>query len=421
MGKYLVQKSGPLGGVVEVSTSKNSTLPILAACLLTGDEVRLKKLPKLSDVEIMCELLRSIGAHVETQGEETIIRCDTITSREPPDELVQRMRASFLLMGPLLARFGRARVPLPGGCEIGTRPVDLHLKGFAALGSHIDTHHGALTAEGAVLRGTTIYLDYPSVGGTENIIMAAALAQGETVLINAAREPEIVDLADFLNAMGGQVQGAGSDTLRITGVPRLHGCVHTPISDRIEAGTLMVAAALTAGDITLTRAIPEHLRPISAKLREGGADVWEEAGSIRVRGAWRAEAVDIKTMPWPGFPTDLQPQAMVLCALSKGTSLVTETVFENRFHHVPELNRMGAEIRIKERCAVIEGCSKLYGAAVRASDLRAGAALLLAGLVADGETTVSGSEHIDRGYEDIAGKLQALGAVVRRISGDCDA
>ncbi len=421
MGKYLVQKSGPLGGVVEVSTSKNSTLPILAACLLTGDEVRLRKLPKLSDVEIMCELLRSIGAHVETQGEETIVRCDAITSREPPDELVQRMRASFLLMGPLLARFGRARVPLPGGCEIGTRPVDLHLKGFTALGSHIDTHHGALTAEGAVLRGTTIYLDYPSVGGTENIIMAATLAQGETVLINAAREPEIVDLADFLNAMGGQVQGAGSDTLRITGVPRLHGCTYTPISDRIEAGTLMVAAALTAGDVTLTRAIPEHLRPISAKLREGGADVWEEEGSIRVRGAWRAEAVDIKTMPWPGFPTDLQPQAMVLCALSKGTSLVTETVFENRFHHVSELNRMGADIRIKERCAVIDGCGKLYGAAVRASDLRAGAALLLAGLVADGETTVSGSEHIDRGYEDIAGKLRALGAVVRRISSDCDA
>ena len=418
MGKYLVQKSPPLSGTVELSTSKNSTLPILAACLLTGEEVRLHKLPKLSDVHNMCELLTSIGAHIETRGEDTIVACDSINSREPPDELVQRMRASFLVMGPLLARFGRARVPLPGGCEIGTRPVDLHLKGFAALGSEIKTHHGALTAEGKMLHGTNIYLDYPSVGSTENIIMAASLAQGDTVLINAAREPEIVDLAEFINAMGGRVHGAGTDTVHITGVPRLHGCEYTPIADRIEAGTLMVAAAVTAGDIMLTRAIPEHLRPISAKLREGGADVWEEEGMIRVRGTWRAQAVDIKTMPWPGFPTDLQPQAMVLCSLSKGISIVTETVFENRFQHVHELNRMGAAIRIKERSAIIEGCGKLYGASVKATDLRAGAALLLAGLAAEGETTVSGSEHINRGYEDIAGKLCALGADVQEINAE---
>lgn len=413
---YIVKQSPPLSGAVEISTSKNSMLPILAACLLTSDEIVLHKVPELTDVSIMLELLQALGAVITVTGEETHIRCENITSREAPDELVQKMRASFLLMGPLLARFGRARVPLPGGCDIGTRPVDLHLKGLHALGSSIRTCQGSLVAEGAVLKGTTIYLDYPSVGSSENIIMAASLAEGETVLINAAREPEIVDLARFINAMGGRVAGAGSDMIRIEGVARLRGCTYTPISDRIEAGTLMVAAALTGGDVTLKRAIPEHLRPMSAKLREGGADVWEEEGAVRVRGAWRPQSVDIKTMPWPGFPTDLQPQAMVLCAVAKGISIVTETVFENRFMHVSELNRMGAEIRIKERSAVIEGISKLYGTTVKATDLRAGAALVLAGLVADGETRVMNSEFIDRGYENFAGKLVALGGEVVRAA-----
>ncbi len=415
MCNYIVKKSPPLSGTVELSTSKNSMLPILAACLLTSEEVTLYKVPKLTDVKIMLDLLVSVGAKIATSGEETKIDCSNITSREAPDELVQKMRASFLLMGPLLARFGRAKVPLPGGCDIGTRPVDLHLKGFHALGSAIKTCQGSLVAEGATLKGTAIYLDYPSVGSSENIIMAASLAEGETVLINAAREPEIVDLANFINAMGGKVQGAGTDMIRIRGMARLRGCDYTPISDRIEAGTLMAAAALTGGDITLERAVPEHLRPISAKLREGGADVWEESNSIRVRGAWRPQAVDIKTMPWPGFPTDLQPQAMVLCALSKGVSVITETVFENRFMHVPELNRMGAEIRIKERSAVIEGVSKLFGATIKATDLRAGAALVLAGLVAEGETRVTHSDYIDRGYEDFAGKLSALGGIVEVV------
>ncbi len=415
VSEYHVQKSPPLSGAVELSTSKNSLLPILAATLLTGDEVVIHKMANLTDVHIMCELLKTLGAKMDMRGSDAVIRCDAITSREAPDELVQKMRASFLLMGPLLARFGRAKIPLPGGCEIGTRPVDLHLKGFHALGAAIRTQQGALLAEGAVLRGTTIYLDYPSVGGSENIMMAAALAEGETCLINAAREPEIVDLANFLNAMGARVEGAGTDIMRITGVARLHGCEYTPISDRIEAGTLMAAAALTGGDITLQRAMPQHLRPISAKLREGGADVWEQEGAIRIRGSWLPLAVDIKTMPWPGFPTDLQPQAMVLCALSKGASIITETVFENRFMHIPELTRMGADIRTKDRSAVIEGVNRLYGATVRATDLRAGAALVLAGLVAEGDTRVLHGEYIDRGYENLAAKLRALGANVEAI------
>lgn len=415
MCTYIVKKSPPLSGEVELSTSKNSMLPILAACLLTSEEVVLSKVPDLTDVRIMMELLQSIGAKISVSSDETHIDCSNITSREAPDELVQKMRASFLLMGPLLARFGRARVPLPGGCDIGTRPVDLHLKGFHALGSTIRTHQGSLVAEGAMLKGTTVYLDYPSVGGSENIMMAASLAEGETVLINAAREPEIVDLANFINAMGGKVTGAGTDMIRIRGMARLRGCSYMPISDRIEAGTLMAAAALTGGDITLLRAVPEHLRPISAKLREGGADVWEDENAIRVRGSWRPESVDIKTMPWPGFPTDLQPQAMVLCAVSKGISIITETVFENRFMHVCELNRMGAEIRIKERSAIIEGTSKLFGTTVKATDLRAGAALVLAGLVAEGETRVTHSDYIERGYENFAGKLRSLGGIVETI------
>lgn len=419
MCNYIVKKSPPLSGTVELSTSKNSMLPILAACLLTSEEVILSKVPDLTDVRIMMELLQSIGAKISIVGDETHIDCGNITSREAPDELVQKMRASFLLMGPLLARFGRARVPLPGGCDIGTRPVDLHLKGFHALGSTIKTCQGSLVAEGSILKGTSIYLDYPSVGSTENIIMAASLAEGETVLINAAREPEIVDLANFINAMGGKVQGAGTDMIRIRGMARLRGCSYMPISDRIEAGTLMVASALTGGDVTLIRAVPEHLRPISAKLREGGADVWEESNAIRVRGTWRPQAVDIKTMPWPGFPTDLQPQALVLCTLSKGISVITETVFENRFMHVAELTRMGAEIRIKDRSAIIEGVGKLYGSTVRATDLRAGAALVLAGLVADGETHVTHSDYIDRGYENFAGKLCALGGIVEVVGARC--
>lgn len=415
MCTYLVKKSPPLSGTIDVSTSKNSMLPILAACLLTSEEVVLQKAPDLTDVRIMMELLQSIGAKIEISGEDLHVNCGDITSREAPDELVQKMRASFLLMGPLLARFGRARVPLPGGCDIGTRPVDLHLKGFHALGSAIKTCQGSLVAEGAMLKGTTVYLDYPSVGSSENIIMAASLAEGETVIINAAREPEIVDLANFINAMGGKVQGAGTDIIRIRGMARLRGCTYMPISDRIEAGTLMVAAALTGGDVTLNRAVPEHLRPISAKLREGGADVWEESGAIRVRGTWRPQAVDIKTMPWPGFPTDLQPQAMVLCAVSKGVSVITETVFENRFMHVSELNRMGAEIRIKERNAIIEGVGRLYGSWVKATDLRAGAALVLAGLIADGETRVLNSDYIDRGYENLAEKLRSVGGLVETV------
>ncbi|HWQ61878.1 MAG TPA: UDP-N-acetylglucosamine 1-carboxyvinyltransferase, partial [Negativicutes bacterium] len=335
---------------------------------------------------------------------------------EAPYELVRKMRASFLVMGPLLARAGQARISLPGGCAIGTRPIDLHLKGFEALGAEIVLGHGFIEARTRQrLKGARIYLDFPSVGATENIMMAACLAEGQTILENPAEEPEIVDLANYLNAMGARIRGAGTNVIRIEGVRELKGTTHAVIPDRIEAGTYMVAAAITGGDVWLENALTEHLKPVTAKLKEAGVAIEEKIDGVMVRGTATVKSVDIKTLPYPGFPTDMQAQFMALMTVASGTSVITETVFENRFMHVDELKRMGASIKIEGRSAIVEGVANLTGCPVKATDLRAGAALVLAGLVAEGKTEISCIHHIDRGYEDIVGKLTSLGADIARV------
>ncbi len=416
MGKFVIDGGVPLEGTVPIGGAKNAVLPIIAASLLTEGKCTIKGMPQLEDVRTICLVLEALGVKLWGDDDDNSIQVHPINlvSCEPPYELVRKMRASFLVMGPLLARFGRAKVSLPGGCAIGTRPVDLHLKGFHALGARISTGYGTVLAEAKRLRGTRIYLDYPSVGATENIMMAATLAQGQTLIENAAEEPEVVDLANYLNSMGARVLGAGTKVIKVTGVKELGGTTYSVIPDRIEAGTYMVAAAITRGDLLLENVIIEHLKPIIAKFREMGIKVQEEEGGLRVRTGRRPRAVDIKTLPYPGFPTDMQPQIMALLSLARGTSIVTETVFENRFMHVAELKRMGANIRIEGRSAVIEGVAGLTGAPVRTTDLRAGAALILAGLATEGIMEVNGVEHIDRGYAGLEKKLLALGARVKR-------
>lgn len=415
-----VQQSPPLNGEVLIGTSKNSMLPILAGCLLSKKEIILHDVPELTDVRQMCQLLQSLGAQVIEKERTWAICCSNIRSCIAPVDIVQRFRASFLIAGPLLARFGSVVIPFPGGCSIGSRPVDMHIKGLNVLGAKAKDQGFALNIDSARLKGDVIYLDYPSVGATENIMMAAVLAQGVTSIINAAREPEIEDLARFLNIMGARIQGAGGGMITIEGVKELDGCEYRAIPDRIEAGTFMYATAVAGGDIALRNASGIWLKPVFAKLREAGAQVWEEENLVRVQSEGTLEAVHIKTMPWPGFPTDLQPQAMVLSAVSRGTSLITETVFENRFLHVNELLKMGADISIQGRCAVVQGCRALWGARVQATDLRAGAALVLAGLTAQGETDVMGIEHIERGYENLPYKLNALGADIKIIDTHID-
>ena len=416
MAKIIVEKSPALKGNVRVSGAKNSALPILAATLLSTDTCVLKDVPNLEDVRVICEVLSILGAKVSKNKEEELeINSLNINSTEAPYELMSKMRASFLVMGPLLARMGKAKISLPGGCAIGTRPIDLHLKGFEALGAKIECGSGFVEATAEKLIGAKIYLDFPSVGATENIMMAAALASGETVLENAAMEPEIVDLANLINKMGGKIKGAGTNTIKIEGVETLTGCTHTIIPDRIEAGTLMVAAALTNGDVTIENIIIDHMKPVIAKLRASGATIEELGSDIRVKGCLEIQPIDIKTLPYPGFPTDMQSQFMALMSMAKGTSMMVETVFENRFMHVDELKRMGANIRADGRSAVIEGVKSLEGAQVKATDLRAGAALILAGLVSEGKTEISDIYHIDRGYSNIEAKFQSLGGKVCRI------
>ncbi|NLM04040.1 MAG: UDP-N-acetylglucosamine 1-carboxyvinyltransferase [Clostridiales bacterium] len=414
--KIVVEKSGPLKGTVRVSGAKNSVLPILAATLLATGKSVLEDVPALRDVDVICEVLSSLGADVKRNSREKIeILSNKIDNFEAPYELMRKMRASFLVMGPLLARMGKARISMPGGCAIGTRPIDLHLKGFRALGAEITMGHGYVEARAEKLVGNKIYLDFPSVGATENIMMAAALAEGETIIENVAEEPEITDLANFLNKMGAKIKGAGTDTIRIQGVKRLTGTTHTVIPDRIEAGTYMVAAAMTGGNVLVENVVPDHLKPIIAKLREIDVEIREEDNGIRVIGPKVIKATDIKTLPYPGFPTDMQAQFMALLSIAKGSSVIIETVFENRFMHVSELKRMGANIRIEGRSAIIEGCKGLTGAQVKATDLRAGAALILAGLVSEGKTEITNIYHIDRGYVDIEKKLRALGAKIYRL------
>lgn len=378
----------------------------------------------LDDVVTISKVLQSIGVDISVQPEQeqAIINARYISNCEAPYDLVRQMRASFLVMGPLLARCGEARVALPGGCAIGTRPIDQHLKGFEAMGADINLGQGYIEARThGRLKGAKIYLDVASVGATENIMMAAALAEGTTVIENAAKEPEIVDLANYLNAMGAKVRGAGTGLIRIEGVEKLHGVEYAVIPDRIEAGTYMIAAAITGGDVYVEGAIVDHLKPVISKMQEMGVEIRADENGVHVSAPHKLRAVDVKTLPYPGFPTDMQAPMMALLLVSEGTSIVTETVFENRFMHVAELKNMGAEIKVEGRSAIITGGARLTGAKVCATDLRAGAALILAGLAAEGETVISGVHHIDRGYVKIAEKLQALGAEIRRVTEEQDA
>lgn len=386
--------------------------------MLGTTQSTLTEIPKLADVHTVCDVIASLGVHIEHPERDTlVIDAHELTSTTAPYDLVRRMRASFLVMGPLLARKGRAQISLPGGCSIGARPIDLHLKAFEAMGAVINLENGDIEATAPNgLKGAQIYLDFPSVGATENILMAASMAEGKTVLENAAEEPEIVDLATYLNSMGANIRGAGTNVIRIEGVKELHGANHAVIPDRIEAGTFMVGAAMTQGNVFVENAISEHLKPLISKLKEVGAEVQKEIDGIRVIGHAPLRPADIKTLPYPGFPTDMQAQFMALTTICQGTSVVTETVFENRFMHVDEFKRMGAKIRIEGRSAIVEGVPRLKGASVNATDLRAGAALVLAGLVADGETEVGYLYHIDRGYDNLVLKLQRLGADIVRVN-----
>ncbi|MDD7183741.1 UDP-N-acetylglucosamine 1-carboxyvinyltransferase, partial [Peptostreptococcus porci] len=401
MPRIRVKKSGPLKGSVKIDGAKNAVLPIIAATLLANGRCVLKSVPNLRDVHVISDLLKHLGAEVIYENNILTVDSSTINTCEAPYELVKKMRASFLVMGPLLARFNHTKISMPGGCAIGTRPIDLHLKGFKALGADINMDHGFVEARAEKLTGNKLYLDFPSVGATQNIIMASVLAEGTTVIENAAEEPEIVDLANFLNEMGASVRGAGTNTIKIKGVSKLHGAEHTIIPDRIEASTYMVAAAMTKGDIVVENVIIDHLKPVIAKLSEAGATIIEGENSIRVIGNEKIKPIDIKTLPHPGFPTDVQAQFMAMLTLAEGTGVVIETVFENRFMHVTEFNRMGANIKIDGRSAVVNGVDNLVGADVTATDLRAGAALILCGLVADGITNIGEVYHIQRGYVDI--------------------
>ena len=417
MEKLIVKGGKRLVGTVKTSGAKNAVLPIIAASIMGTSPSHFDEVPMLEDVRTISEVLRSLGIKVESKEKNCLdIDSTVVESYEPPCELMRNMRASFFVMGPLLARMGKARIYMPGGCAIGARPVDIHLKGFEALGVVLDQQDGfieATTPNG--LKGATIYFDFPSVGATENVMMAAALAEGVTILENAAEEPEIVALASYLNKMGAKIRGAGTDVIRIEGVKELHGADYTIIPDRIEAGTYMIAAAMTGGDVIVDNVLPEHQKPLIAKLREAGAIVEEDIDKVRVIGNGTLKGVSVKTLPYPGFPTDMQAQIMAMMVVSEGNSKVTETVFENRFMHVEELNRMGATITTADRSANIEGPAKLVGCDVHATDLRAGAAMILAGLVAEGETRIGDLHHIDRGYEDIVEKLKNLGADIERV------
>ncbi len=417
MDKFVICGGTPLRGEVPTSGAKNSALPVLAASLLTEKPVLLRRIPSVRDIVTMMQLLRSTGAKLDKCDGGIRVEARTLTKSEAPYELVKTMRASSLVLGPLVARNGRARVSLPGGCAIGARPINFHLAGLEQLGARIRQEHGYIEAEAPDgLRGTQFAFDRITVTGTEDLMMASVLARGETVLRNAAREPEVVDLAALLTKMGAGIEGAGTSTIRIRGVEKLSGAEHTIIPDRIEAGTFLIAAAITGGDLTVTGCIPEHVAALTMKLRQAGVDVTEiGSDAIRVRSTGQLKSVDVTTEEYPGFATDLQAQYMALMTQSQGIALITETIFENRFMHALELMRMGANIRLEGRQAIVAGPSGLTGAAVQASDLRASASLVLAALIATGETTIDRVYHIDRGYERIEEKLARAGAQIRRI------
>ncbi|HDZ7531059.1 TPA: UDP-N-acetylglucosamine 1-carboxyvinyltransferase [Staphylococcus aureus] len=420
MDKIVIKGGNKLTGEVKVEGAKNAVLPILTASLLASDKPsKLVNVPALSDVETINNVLTTLNADVTYKKDENAVVVDATKTlnEEAPYEYVSKMRASILVMGPLLARLGHAIVALPGGCAIGSRPIEQHIKGFEALGAEIHLENGNIYANAKDgLKGTSIHLDFPSVGATQNIIMAASLAKGKTLIENAAKEPEIVDLANYINEMGGRITGAGTDTITINGVESLHGVEHAIIPDRIEAGTLLIAGAITRGDIFVSGAIKEHMASLVYKLEEMGVELDYQEDGIRVRAEGDLQPVDIKTLPHPGFPTDMQSQMMALLLTANGHKVVTETVFENRFMHVAEFKRMNANINVEGRSAKLEGKSQLQGAQVKATDLRAAAALILAGLVADGKTSVTELNHLDRGYVDLHGKLKQLGADIERIN-----
>ena len=417
MDKIIIKGGNTLRGEVEISAAKNAVLPILAATLLSEDKCTIENCPMLLDVFVICDLIKSLGAKVKIDEESGLTEIEALNIKdcEQTGDLSRKMRASFLIMGPMVSRFGKFKISLPGGCNIGTRPIDLHLKGFKALGASVTLDHGNVEISANKLIGNRIYLDFPSVGATENIIMAGTLAEGETIIENAAAEPEIGDLANFLKKMGACIEGVGTGTIKIKGVKKLIGADYKPIYDRIEAGTFMIAAGLTNSNIKLKGVNEDHIKPIIAKLTEMGMDIQMDNDILIIDGRKELKPIDIKTMPYPGFPTDMQAQMMSLLSCVVGTSVVTETIYENRFMHVAELKRMGANVKIDGRSAVIEGITRLNGAAVKATDLRAGASLILAGLEAEGETEITDVYHIDRGYVEIEKKFKMLGANIRRI------
>ncbi|MFW6386358.1 MAG: UDP-N-acetylglucosamine 1-carboxyvinyltransferase [Bacillota bacterium] len=414
MAKFIINGGNPLQGEVTISGAKNAALPIITAALLADRPSTLKDIPNLRDVKHLCSILRKMGAEVKRDHRNIHVNPLTLDKLEADQELARRLRASYYILGVLLAKKGWARTSLPGGCNIGNRPIDLHLKGFKALGANVILDHGIVEVKARQLKGARIYLDYPSVGATINIMLAATLADGQTVIENAAREPELVDLANYLTVMGAKIKGVGTDVIRIDGVDSLEGAEHKIIPDRIEAGTFMIASALSRGEVFVRNVLTEHVKPLIAKFNEMNIRIREDIAGVEVRGVEDMKTVDIKTLPYPGFPTDLQSQMMVLLTQVDGTSLVIDTVFENRFMHVDELKRMGADIKIDGHSALIKP-SQLTGARVAATDLRAGAAMILAGLVAEGTTEVTDIYHIERGYENIDEKLSGLGADIQKL------
>ena len=415
MGKFIIEGGVPLKGKVRINGAKNSALPLMAACLLTEGRCQLKNVPQLVDIITMKKVLEGLGSVIERENEGLKIDCTSLSNYEAPYELVRMMRASILVLGPLLARLGRARVSLPGGCAIGRRPVDLHLKGLVQMGAKIEVREGYIEAYAKRgLKGDNIYLDLPSVGATENIMLAASLARGVTVIEGASRAPEIIELATFLRKMGAKIEGVGTDSIRVEGVRELHPASYSIIPDRIEAGTLLIAGAITGGEVVLKEILPHHLGIVLAKLREMGMEIEVKDNQIRILGN-NPRPVKIKTLPYPGFPTDLQPQMTSLACLAQGTSIITETVFEDRFAHIAELQRMGAQIERKGQMVIVKGVPFLEGTIVKASDIRGGAALVLAGLAARGVTQICDIHHIDRGYERLEEKLSRLGARIKRV------
>lgn len=412
--RLLINGGNPLQGTVHVNGSKNAILPIMAATVLAAGRCRIHNAPRLRDVAVMAKTLGLLGAQVCWEGGTLIIDTTHLVNDDIPEEIMRETRSSILLLGAILGRYGSVRLSYPGGCNIGPRPIDLHLKGLAALNARITEKHGYIQAEAKYLRGGEIHLDFPSVGATENIILAATLARGATIIRNAAKEPEVVDLQNFLNKMGARIRGAGTDVIKVDGVHDLSPVSYSIIPDRIETGTLMMAVAMTGGEVMIKNAIYEHVEPVAAKLREAGAQVINNGDGIWVRNYKRLQGVDIKTLPYPGFPTDMQPQTMAMLSIATGTSVIIENIFANRFKHVDELRRMGAKIKLEGRAAIIRGSETLTGAVVEASDLRAGVALILAGLVAEGQTIIDHIYHIDRGYERIEEKLRSLGSQIWR-------